>query len=107
MVQAGNKIRSIPVGEIRYFHFNDKAVFITTTENRQYPTEYSLDKLEEIVDPDVFFRINRRLLVSFQSISKISTLSKSRIELELNPQFEEEVLVSFNKTPSFRQWLDR
>jgi DNA-binding LytR/AlgR family response regulator len=70
-------------------------------------TEYSLNKLEELVDPDVFFRINRRLLVSFQSISKISTLSKSRIELELNPRFEEEVLVSFNKTPSFRQGLDR
>jgi two-component system, LytTR family, response regulator LytT len=107
MVQAGNKIRSIPVNDIRYFYFTDKAVFITTSENRQYPTEYSLDKLEELVDPDVFFRINRRMLVSFQSISKISTLSKSRIEIELTPPFDEEVLVSFNKTPAFRQWLDR
>jgi two-component system, LytTR family, response regulator LytT len=107
MVQAGNKIRSIPVEDISYFYFNEKAVYLTTKENRQYPTEYSLDKLEELVDPVQFFRINRRMLVSFKSIVKISTLSKSRIELELIPPFEEEVLVSFNKTPSFREWLDR
>jgi len=107
MVQAGNRIRSIPVADIRYFYFTEKSVFITTADNRQFATEYSLDKLEEMVDPEFFFRINRRMLVSFQSISKISTLSKSRIELMLNPAFAEEVLVSFNKTPSFRQWLDR
>jgi two-component system, LytTR family, response regulator LytT len=107
IVQAGTKIRSIPINDIGYFYFNDKSVYITTVENRQYPTEYSLDKLEELVDPDIFFRINRRMLISFKSISKISTLSKSRIELELNPPYEEEVLVSFNKTPSFRDWLDR
>lgn len=107
LVQAGNRIRSIPVSEIRYFYFTEKSVFITTADNRQYATEYSLDKLEEMVDLEVFFRINRRMLVSFQSISKISTLSKSRIELLLNPPFAEEVLVSFNKAPAFRQWLDR
>jgi two-component system, LytTR family, response regulator LytT len=107
IVQAGNRIRSIPTNDIRYFFFTEKSVFITTSENRQFPTEYSLDKLEEIVDPNIFFRINRRMLVTFKSISKISTLSKSRIQLELNPPFDEEVLVSFNKTPAFREWLDR
>lgn len=107
IVQAGNRIKSIPVNEIRYFYYNEKSSYIATHENRQYPTEYSLDKLEELVDPGIFFRINRRMLVSFPAISKISTLSKSRIELELNPPFNEEVLVSFNKTPEFRLWLDR
>jgi two-component system, LytTR family, response regulator LytT len=107
MVQAGNRIRSIPTEDIRYFYFIEKSVFISTSDNHRYPSEYSLDKLEELVNPDSFFRINRRLLVSFQSISKISTLSKSRIKLELTPSFEEEVLVSFNKTPAFREWLNR
>jgi DNA-binding LytR/AlgR family response regulator len=107
MVQAGNRIRSISSEDIRYFFFTDKSVFICTFDNHRYPAEYSLDKLEEMVNPAIFFRINRRILASFHSIIKISTLSKSRIRLELSPAFEEEVLVSFNKTPLFRDWLDR
>lgn len=107
MIQAGNRIRSVSVSEIAYFYFTDKATFICTFENRRYPTEYSLDKLEEMIHPDNFYRINRRMIVSIKSISKIYTLSRSRIKLELIPIFEEEVLVSFNKTPSFREWLDR
>jgi two-component system, LytTR family, response regulator LytT len=107
MVQAGNKIRSIPVSEIGYFYFLDKSVFLCTNDNHNYPTEYSLDKLEEIVDPDIYFRINRRMLVSIKSIIKISSQSKSRIKLELAPVFNEEILVSFNKTHLFRAWLNK
>ena len=105
MIQAGSRIRSIPVNEIAYFYFVEKSTFICTCEGRRYPTEYSLDKLEEMVDPDDYYRINRKMIVSIKSINKIYSLSKSRIKLELLPEYEEEVLVSFNKTPSFREWL--
>lgn len=107
MIQAGNRIRSINLSEIAYFYFVEKATYICTFENRRYPTEFSLDKLEEMVHPDNFYRINRKMIISIQAISKIYSLGKSRIKLELLPAFEEEVLVSFNKSPSFREWLDR
>jgi DNA-binding LytR/AlgR family response regulator len=107
MVQAGSRIRSIPVEEISYFYFVEKSVFFSTNDNHRYAAEYSLDNLEELTDPSVFFRVNRRMLISIGAIEKIYTLSKSRIKLELKPSFEEEVLVSFNKTPAFREWLDK
>jgi two-component system, LytTR family, response regulator LytT len=107
MVQAGSRIRSIPAEEIAYFFFTEKDVFLCTREGRSYPTEYSLDKLETLVNEDTYFRINRKMLVSFSSITKIVSLSKSRLKLELHPPYSEEVLVSFNKTPAFREWLDR
>ncbi len=107
MVQAGSRIRSVPIEEIAYFYFTEKSVFLCTSDNHRFPAEYSLDKLEDLTDPDIFFRINRRMLVSISSIEKIFSLSKSRIKLELKPSFEEEVLVSFNKTPAFREWLDK
>ena len=107
MIQAGSRIKSIPVNEIAYFYFMEKAVFLSTFENRRYPTEYSLDKLEEMIDPIEFYRINRKMIVSIKSIHSIYTLSKSRIKLELKPVFDEEVLVSFNKAPFFREWLNK
>jgi two-component system, LytTR family, response regulator LytT len=107
MIQAGSRIRTIPVENIAYFYFVEKAVFICTNDNHRFATEHSLDRLEELTDPDVFFRINRRLLISIKSIEKIYSLSKSRIKLELKPAFEDEVLVSFNKTTAFREWLNK
>jgi two-component system, LytTR family, response regulator LytT len=107
MIQAGSRIRTIPVEDIAYFYFVEKAVFICTYDNHRFATEHSLDRLEELTDPDVFFRINRRLLISIKSIEKIYSLSKSRLKLELKPAFEDEVLVSFNKTPAFREWLNK
>jgi DNA-binding LytR/AlgR family response regulator len=107
MIQAGSRIRSIPVSEIAYFYFIEKSTFLCTYDNHHYPAECSLDKLEEMVNPDDFYRINRKMLIAIKSISKIYSLSKSRIKLELVPAFHEEVLVSFNKTPDFRDWLNK
>jgi DNA-binding LytR/AlgR family response regulator len=107
MVQVGSRIRSIPAEEIAYFCFMEKDVFLYTREGRRYPTEFSLDKIESFVNPFDYFRINRKMLVSFRSISNIYSLSKSRLKLELTPKHEEEVLVSFNKTAVFKEWLDR
>jgi DNA-binding LytR/AlgR family response regulator len=107
MIQAGSRIRSIAVNEIAYFYFIEKAVFICTNDNHHYPTEYSLDKIEEMTNPDDFYRINRKMLVSIKAIHRIYSLSKSRVKLELLPAFTDEVLVSFNKAPSFREWLNK
>jgi DNA-binding LytR/AlgR family response regulator len=107
LIQAGSHIRSIPVSEIAYFYFSEKDTFICTVENRKYPSEYSLDRLEEMLDPDAYYRINRKMLISLKSIRQIYSLSKSRLKLELIPDFGEEVLVSFNKTSDFRNWLDK
>ena len=107
IIQAGSRIRTIPVSEIAYFYFSGKDTYICTFENRHYPAEYSLDKLEDMIDPDVYYRINRKMILSIKSIHQIYSLSKSRLKLELRPAFEEEVLVSFNKTNDFRNWLNK
>jgi DNA-binding LytR/AlgR family response regulator len=107
MVQAGSRIKSVPVTDIAYFYFLERDVFFCTTHDKHYPSEYSLERLEELTDPVNFFRINRRMLVSFTAIDSIFSLSRSRIKLELKPAFDGDVLVSFNKTPKFREWLDR
>jgi two-component system, LytTR family, response regulator LytT len=107
LIQAGSRIKFVPIEEIAYFYFIEKAVFICTRDNHHYPIEYSLDKLEELIDPIRFYRINRKMIVSLDAIRKIYSLSKSRIKLEVNPPFTEEVLLSFNKTPDFRNWLNK
>ncbi len=107
LVNAGTLIKSITIEEIAYFYNIEKSTFICTESNHSYASGQSLDKLEMLIDPEQFFRINRNFLIGFKSIKKIYSLSKSRIKLELFPQTDLEILVSFNKSGEFRQWLGK
>jgi two-component system, LytTR family, response regulator LytT len=60
-----------------------------------------------MLNPELFFRINRNFIVNLEAIREMYTLSKSRIKLELNPKPEMETLVSFNRMSSFRKWINK
>lgn len=106
MVYAGSKLKSIKAEEIAYFYSMEKGTYLCTFDNVSYSLSFSLDRVEEMVDPEKFFRINRRFHVHIDAIENIYTLSKSRIKVELKPKIDEETLVSFNKTHEFRNWLN-
>jgi DNA-binding LytR/AlgR family response regulator len=107
LVYAGENLVSVQISEISYFYSVEKSTFLTAQNGRSYALDLSLDKLEEMLNPTDFFRINRQYIAAFSSIKKISLQSKSRIKLTLNPLPKEEILVSTARTHEFREWLDR
>jgi two-component system, LytTR family, response regulator LytT len=107
VVYAGQKVKMIKTSEIAYFNGSDKGTFLCTYSNTNHSIDFSLDKLENILDPEVFFRINRNYIINIEAIKEMFTLSKSRIKIELTPKTDEETLVSFNRMSSFRKWLNR
>ena len=60
VVKVGLHIRSIPVEEIDYFFILEKSTFICTKEGKNYVIDYYLDRLEKLIDPQLFFRITGR-----------------------------------------------
>jgi len=108
MIQMGEKIRKIEVPEIAWFYVLGKSVWLRTFQGNSYPVEFSLDRLEAILDPAVFFRINRGYLVSIDSISNMTAWSRSRIKLELKPKSDNELdtIVSIDRSAAFRKWLN-
>ncbi|MBL7943175.1 MAG: response regulator transcription factor [Flavobacteriales bacterium] len=105
-IRYGDQIRSIDVKDIAYFYTTNKAVFLVTFGDRTYPVDKTLDVLESELDPTKYFRINRQFIVHVKSIAKMIPASKSRIELELEPAYEDgEVVVSTEKSPQFKIWM--
>jgi DNA-binding LytR/AlgR family response regulator len=107
IVYAGEKIRSVKISEIAYFYITEKDVFLCTTDGRNYGLDYSLDKIESIIDPDLFFRINRKFIISIEAITSMYNLSGSRIRITLKPASPDEVIVSFHRISAFKKWLNR
>ncbi len=105
-IGIGTKIKSVETHDIAYFCSLEKNTFLGTYEGQEYPVDFSLDKLETMLDPELFFRINRQYLVSFNAIIKIHVLSKSRLELDIKG-YKERMLVSTARAHEFRLWLDR
>ena len=105
-ISIGNVINAIEVTDIAGFYTLEKNTFLSTFNGKNYPVDFSLDRLESILDPEHFFRVNRQGIVNFTAITNISILSKSRIKITVTA-FNDAILVSTAKTPKFREWLDR
>lgn len=108
LVQTGNRIRKIEVADIAWFNTLGKGVYMKTSQGQSYPSEFSLDGLESLLDPAVFFRINRKYLVNIDAIAAMTAWSRGRIKLELKPKADDELdaVVSIDRSAAFRKWLN-
>lgn len=107
MIAVGSKIRSIEVSEVAYFYAEEKLTFLVTKEGMHLPIDYSLGKLESMLDPKAFYRISRQFLVGYASIQTVFTHFKGRLKLELKPASKTEVFVSGDRMTGFKGWLGR
>lgn len=108
MIQVGDRIKKVETSEIAYCFIRMKDVYIRTFPGNAYPLDYSLNQLEEMLDPAVFFRINRQYIVNIESIAQMTALSRSRVKLELNPAADDgaDTIVSIDRAAPFKEWLD-
>ena len=106
IVRYAQKIKSIKTNDIAYFYVSNENVFLCTFDNKTYSIDYSLDKLENIINPKDFFRVNRQFIVNISSIENMYSLSKSRIKIEIKPKPDNEIIVSYSRMSEFRKWLN-
>jgi two-component system, LytTR family, response regulator LytT len=107
LVKMGQKYLSIGLSEIAYFHASEKLVYLVTKEQRKYIIDYTLDELEQMVDPHLFFRLNRQYLSHIESIESISSYFNGKLKIQLKPVVAEEILVSRERASDFKQWLNQ
>lgn len=105
LIRFGQQIRVIEFRDAAYFYTQDKITFIVTKENKRYPIDYSLDKIEEMADPRTFFRINRQFIINIEAIKEMYAYSKSRVKIDLQPSCDLDTVVSTERSPHFKKWL--
>ncbi len=108
LIKVGEHYRSIPTSSINCFYIKERCNFINVYNGKNYAIDYSLDKIEQLVDPGLFFRINRNYIINFSSIRDIIAYSSSRLKVILTDRAnEDEILVSRERVPEFKKWMDR
>lgn len=106
VVKSGANLLTVPIQDVLYFWSQDKMTWIRLADGRKHVVDYTLEQLDELVDPAAYFRVNRKYLVRLDSIQKATVYSNSRLKVHL-PHLDkgEEVVVSREKVQTFKQWL--
>ncbi|ALJ01722.1 LytR/AlgR family response regulator transcription factor [Rufibacter tibetensis] len=107
LVKAGARIRAIKSDEIAYIFTEQKTNLLVTRDGLRYPVDYSLDELCLMLDTNLFFRVNRQLVIHIDSAAEIHPYFKGRLKLGLYPPLDMEVIISSDRTPLFKEWLGK
>jgi two-component system, LytTR family, response regulator len=107
LVKIGEHIKTVATENIQYFYSVDKATFAHTSSGQNYLLDLSLEKVEKMVDPKLFFRINRKYLISIAAINDIVSYSNSRLRILLKDSKEMDAIVARERVSEFKSWLDR
>lgn len=104
--KIGQSIKMIVTEDIECIYSENKATYAFTKEGKNYLLDYTLDKVEELIDPKRFFRINRGQIIKIDSIKDIAVYSNLRLKISLLKFIEQECIVSREKVNAFKSWLE-
>lgn len=107
LVKHGQKLVSVEVEDIAYFYSDGRLNFFKTKDNKKFVVDYTMDELEDMLDPAQYFRISRSFYVSVNSIDKIDDYFGNRLVLGLIPEVDKEALVSREKVTEFKKWMGK
>lgn len=107
LVKHLQKFFPIRTEQVAYFFSNGRISFLVTRDNKKYLVDYSMERLETLLNPEQFFRINRSFIVSFDAVKLAEDYYGNRLVIDIQPSFSEKVIVSRERVPGFKKWLGK
>ncbi|MGB0526059.1 MAG: LytR/AlgR family response regulator transcription factor [Flammeovirgaceae bacterium] len=104
LVLSRNALVPLQVTDIAYF-IKDELIFAVTYEGKRHVCDmHSLEEVEKLVDPQLFYRANRQFIIHSEAVAKIKTTHKG-LTVELKSGLNQAVAISREKAKSFKQWM--
>ena len=106
LISGEDKLFTLQVEDIAYFYSENKITFAVTKQNREHIIDLSLDRLMEQLNPDIFFRSSRQTVISINAIERIESYFLGKAILHVKPPFKDKIIVSRDKIPQLKLWLN-
>jgi two-component system response regulator LytT len=108
LVKQGQQLISIEMKDIAYFFAEGRLCYFLTWDKHKYVVDYTLEQLEEMVDPTQYFRASRAYLIHIKSVQQIHNYFNGKLKLNLKPNVEkDDVIVSRERTAQFKEWMGK
>lgn len=106
MVKVGDHIRSVTSDQILFFFADGRDVYLVTQQMRKFIIDFTLEALEDVLEPKAFFRVNRTYILNIHYIHDVIMYSNSRLKVATQPPWDKEIIVSREKVGEFKEWFD-
>jgi two-component system, LytTR family, response regulator LytT len=106
LVTQGDKIMPIPVKNIAFTYLDKTIVKITTFNHERYFFASSLDEVERMLDPSLFYRANRQFIINRKAVVNVEHYLSRRFTVKLSVETPETIVISKGKASEFLQWLE-
>jgi len=107
LVKADHRLVTVDAWDIAYFCTKDGVTHLHARDQTTYAVDYTLEALEDLLEPEQFFRANSHFIVAAKAVSQIHPYLNGTLKIDLKPDAEQEVLISRDRIKRFRQWLGR
>lgn len=105
-VKIGQHLKMIAIESIECLYSENKATHLYTIDQRSYLIEETLDALEPVLDPEMFFRVSRKFYVNIHAIKDIIAYSNNRLKIILKSFNQLEIIVSRERVKDFKNWIE-
>lgn len=107
IINSNNRWMPVEAKDIAVF-FKDSLNYIYTFAGEKYIYDFSaLDEIEELLDPEIFFRANRQAIIHINAVHSVKPYGNQKLLIQVKPPLKLEVDISREKAPLFKKWMDR
>lgn len=105
LIRKNHKLMLTDVSNIICFYSDEGNSYLVERSGGSHVVDYTLEKLEELLDPNSFFRINRKMMVSIEEIHSVEDYFNNRLKIKLQNRVPLDLVVSRNRVKHFKNWL--
>ncbi|GAA0545426.1 LytR/AlgR family response regulator transcription factor [Chitinophaga japonensis] len=106
LVHFREKLLPLEAAQIAWFYTANEVVQACTFEHRQYTIDFTLEQLQQQLDPQLFFRANRQFIIQRRAVQEVNFFFNGRLLVRTLPEATEKILISKARVPAFKAWMN-
>lgn len=106
LVHYREKIFPVRVTEILFIYASDGVVYLYMQNDKNYAVQYTMEQLELALNPEQFYRANRKFIINRESIQNVEHYFNRKLFVSTKSPAPEKIIVSKIKVHSFLKWLE-
>jgi two-component system, LytTR family, response regulator LytT len=107
LIRHKNSYVPILISNIALFFIETELLYAYTFDNKKYAVFKTISDIENDIDPALFFRINRQMLLNRSAIKEIQPYFHRKVIVKTHLKITEQVIVSRLKVTDFMNWIEK
>lgn len=105
LIAGATSFSKINTENIGLFYTENRLTYAVTFDGKEHIIDQTMEKLEEQLDPDVFFRANRSTILNSDAVLKLENYFGGKLFVQLVNPLKEKITISRLKATEFKNWL--